>query len=207
MTRDQLLALLLKGIDARPVTLNGGVLLGHKPFEAPMAYLHRIYPCLTTQQLRTIERDLGRKVPKSYGNFLCSVGNGARLFEISLYGSVGQLRRDLTDPLGQPISLNYGNAIERPDGLDEDTFAIGGMVGWSSSGTLVMEPTGEVLLVHHRDGREIAARWRGLNEMLEEEIARCSPLYDRTGRLLASATETMHPAGRKWETSTEPLLH
>lgn len=207
MTRDQLLALLSKGIDASPVAIGDGVLLCHKPFEAPMAYLHRIYPNLSLQQLRTLERDLGRKVPKSYGDFLCLVGNGARLFEISLYGFVDQLRRDRTDPLGQPISLNYGNAIERPHGLAEDTFAIGGMVGWSSRGTLVMEPTGEVLLVHHRDGRDIAARWRGLNEMLEEEIARCSPLYDRTGRLLASATETMHPAGRKWETSAEPLLH
>ena len=207
MTRDQLLALLSKGIDACPVAHNGGVLLCHKPFEAPMAYLHRIYPALSPQQLRALEHHLGRKAPRSYSEFLCSVGNGARLFEISLYGFVGQFLRDSTDPLGQPISLDYGNAFERPDGLDEDTFAIGGMVGWSSSGTLLMEPNGQVLLVHHRNGRDIAARWPGLDEMLEEEIARCSRLYDRAGRLLASATETMHPAGRKWETSAEPLLH
>jgi hypothetical protein len=207
MTRDQLLALLSQGIDARPVALNGGVLLCHKPFDAPMAYLHRIYPALSPEQLRALERDLGRTVPESYCDFLCSVGNGARLFEISLYGCVGNLRRDPTDPLGQPISLEYGNAFERPDGLDEETFAIGGMVGWSSSGTLVMEPTGEVLLVHHRDGRDIAARWPSLDAMLEDEIARCSHLYDRSGRLLVRATETMHPAGRKWETSAEPSRH
>lgn len=207
MTRDKLLALLSSGLDARPIAIGDGVLLCHTPFVAPLAYLHRIYPALSPKELAILDGELGRNVPKNYGDFLCSVGNGASLFGMSLYGFVGQLRRDPTDPLGQPISLRFGNAIERPNGLDEDTFAIGGMVGWSSKGTLVMEPTGEVLLVHHRDGRDVAARWSDLDAMLEEEIARRSPLYDRAGRSLASATETMHPAGRKWETREEPLRH
>jgi len=205
MTRDRLLALLSEGLDASPIAVGDGVLLCHRPFEAPLAYLHRIYPSLSSEQFASLERDLDRRVPKNYCDFLCTVGNGASLFGMSLYGYVDQLRRDATDPLGQPISLGYGNTVERPSEMDAETFAIGGMVGWSSRGKLLMEPSGEVLLVHHRDGRDIAARWPSLDTMIEEEVARRSTLYDRTGRSVASATEAMHPGGRKWETSSEPL--
>jgi len=207
MTREKLLALLSTGLDARPTCFGDGVVLCHTPFVAPLAYLHRIYPVLSPGELASLQSNLGRKIPVSYSDFLCSVGNGANLYELSLYGFVSQARRSASDPLGQAHSLRYGNVIERPEGIKEDTFAIGGIVGWSSRGTLVMEPGGGVLLVHAYDGRDIAARWSCLDAMLEEEIARLSPLYDRTGRLLASATEVMHPAGRKWETSVEPSRH
>jgi len=134
---------------------------------------------------------------------LLGVGNGARLFQLSLYGLIGQLNRSPTDPLGQPISVRYGNVTERPEGLDDDAFAIGGMTGWSSRGCLIMTASGEVLLVHPVDGRDVAAGWASLDLMLEKEIARCAPLYDRAGRLLAPHVEVMHPGGRRWETSAE----
>jgi len=207
MTREKLVALLSDGLDARPEFIGGGVLLCHIPAIGPLAYLHRVYPILTPEDFDALVSRVGRPVPRGYSDFLHRVGNGARLFKLSLDGFVGQLRRSATDSLGQPISLDYGNVVERPSGLDDDTFAIGGMVGWSSRGCLIMEPSGEVLLVHSVDGQDVAARWPDLDAMLESEIARCSSLYDRAGRRLVSATDPMHPGGRKWETKTEPRLH
>jgi|SRR3984957_384116 hypothetical protein len=207
MTREKLVALLCSGLDAGPEFIGGGVLLCHTPAIAPLAYLHRIYPVLTPEDFDALESHVGRPVPPDYSDFLHRVGNGARLFELSLHGFVGQLRRVATDPLGQPVSLRYGNVVERPRGLDDDTFAIGAMVGWSSRGSLIMEPSGEVLLVHPVDGQDVAARWPDLETMLESEISRRSSLYDRAGRRLVSATDAMHPGGRKWETKAEPRLH
>lgn len=204
MSREKLLALLSNRLEAHPTFIDGGVVLCHTPFVAPQAYLHTIYPVLAPAQFEQVEGTIARTLPEDYHGFLRLVGNGARLYNLSLYGLVGQLRRDATDPLGQPISLRYGNLVERPLGLQEDAVAIGGMVGWSSRGLLIMQPGGEVLLIHPLDSNDVAARWPDLDGMLHDEIARLSGLYDSKGRLTASVTETMHPAGRRWETSAEP---
>lgn len=204
MTRERLVVLLSSSLDARPELVGGGVLIGHTPDVAPLAYLHRLYPVLSRGDLVGLADSVGRPVPPDYATFLCDAGNGARLFALHLYGYVGQLRRDASDPLGQPVSLSYGNVVERPSGLDDETLAIGGMVGWSARGCLVMTAARAVLLVHPIDGRDVAASWPSLDAMLEDEIARCSALYYRDGRCLVSSTEVMHPGGRKWETSVEP---
>ncbi len=206
MTRIQLLALLSNGLTA-PTYVGGGVILCHTPSVAPLAYLHRIYPVLLPEQIAQLEVEIGQAPPRDYRAFLTSVGNGASLYNLSLYGFVHGLVRDAADPLGQPISLRYGNIIERPHGLHEDAIAIGGMVGWSSRGLLVMEPGGEVLLVHPHDGSDVAVRWPDLDGMLQDEMARLSSLHDPQGRLTSTFTAMMHPAGRKWETSAEPSLH
>jgi hypothetical protein len=207
VTRERLLALLTVGLDAKPTFMSGGVLICNMPFVHPLAYLHKIYPVLSSEDLMRLQANVGRVAPMGYRDFLYNVGNGARLFNLNLNGFLAQLRRDASDPLGQPIDLRYGNVHEHPPGLVSGAFAIGAMVGWSSRGTLVMEPSGEVLLVDPADGSDIAARWADLDEMLTTEIARLTALHDRTGRQLSSATELMHPGGRKWETSKEPLLH
>jgi hypothetical protein len=207
MTREELVALLSGGLDATPAFVGAGVLICHTPHVAPLAYLHRIYPRLHAEDLVDLEAQLGTNIPESFANFLTRVGNGARFFNISIDGLVGQLRRDPADKLGQPISLDYGNIYERPPGLAEDTLAIGGMVGWSSRGCLVMQPGGEVLLVHPSDGRDVVARWDSLDAMLRDEIARQYEFHDRSGRRLVSHTEAMHPAGRRWETEIEPAVH
>lgn len=197
-----MVARLAAGLDAEPEDLEGGVLLGPTPFVAPLAYLHRIYPPLAPVELRELAGAIGRPVGR-YGDFLRDVGNGARLFNLSLYGFVEQLSREVSG-LGQPISLRYGNVVERPSGLADDELVIGGLVGWSSRGSFVLHASGAVSLVHRENGADVAARWPTLDAMLSAEIDRLLALHDRSGRAIAGSTVLMHPEGRRWETSAEP---
>lgn len=197
-----MVARLAVGLDAEPEHLEGGVRLGHTPFVAPLAYLHRVYPPLASVELTELEDAIGRPVGR-YGNFLLGVGNGARLFNLSLFGFVEQLSREVNG-LGQPISLRYGNEVERPSGLADDELVIGGQVGWSSRGSFVLHASGAVSLVHPEDAADVAARWPTLDAMLSAELDRLSALHDRSGRAIVGSTVLMHPEGRRWETSAEP---
>lgn len=153
-------------------------------------------------ELTELEDAIGRPVGR-YGNFLLGVGNGARLFNLSLFGFVEQLSREVNG-LGQPISLRYGNEVERPSGLADDELVIGGQVGWSSRGSFVLHASGAVSLVHPEDAADVAARWPTLDAMLSAELDRLSALHDRSGRAIVGSTVLMHPEGRRWETSAEP---
>ena len=158
---------------------------------------------LTPGDLDIVEANCGRACPSAYRHFLERIGNGASLFNLSLYGLVQRIDRLGSLPLGQPISLDYGNSIERPKGLRAESFAIGGMVGWSSRGVLIMEPAGEVALVHLSDGEDVAAQWPDLDTMLTSEIQRLASLYDRSGYRQVPSSQLMHPGGRRWETEPE----
>lgn len=205
MTRDELLRLLQTGLDASPEYVGGGLLLCHRRSVAPLAYLHRIYPVLTQQEVSELESRLARPIPADHRAFLQTIGNGARFYSaFGLNGLVRRIDRSMGDGLGQPISLDYGNVNERPRGLDDDTVAIGGMVGWSSRGVLVMDRRGSIALVHPVDGQDVAASWDNLDNMLRSEIARLSPLHDSSGRSLVADTALMHPGGQRWETKPEP---
>ncbi|MFZ5721133.1 MAG: hypothetical protein ACOY5Y_16865 [Pseudomonadota bacterium] len=203
MTRDKLVALLSFGVDAEPELIEGGVRICHTPFVAPLAYLHRIYPPLSRGDIIDLKQSLAVPNLGGYGEFLAVVGNGARIFNLSLGGFVRQLNRSLHG-LGQPISLDYGNVVERPSGLEDNALVIGGVTGWSSRGVFVQLASGEILLTHAKDGCDVAARWPSLDALLADEILRLSKLHDRMGRSLVGSTELMHPGGRRWETEPEP---
>ena len=208
LTRETLLTLMSGALDAKPELVAGGARLAHVPGGGALNYLLTLYPPLKTADIVALELEAGRPVPLAFRSFLTSVGNGLSLYHvISIFGFVRELRRSTTDPIGQPISLRYGNVVERPRGLDEDDFGIGAMVGWSSRGTLVMSKDGAVRLVHPVLGEDVVAQWPDLDTMLKDEIGRLAPLHDRSGRRLATHTDLMHPAGRKWETKSEPTQH
>ncbi len=67
-----------------------------------------------------------------------------------------------------------------------------------------MDQTGAVSLVNCLDACDIAADRPNLSAMLIAEIGRVSELYDVDGQELVSATELIHPAGRRWEVKEEP---
>jgi hypothetical protein len=207
LTREQLIELLTKGVSAKPEFIKGGLRLCHRPHVAPLAFLHKIFPVISANDVNYLEQQLGRPAPPAYVAFLTKVGNGAQLFGMDLFGFVDRIDRSMDGRLGQPISLRYGNEVERPNELADSDFGIGGISGWSSRGTLVMGEAGDVRLVHPVDGRDVAATWPSLDDMIQSEIARLSKLYDRGGKSLSSFTENMHPGGRKWEEKNEPRAH
>lgn len=203
LDRTQFLALLSSSLDDEPIHVAGGAQLGRLGDEGQIAFLHTLYPPLSENLIATVEARLGCDLPASYRAFLSQVSNGARLFNvISLYGLVEQIDRDPAHPLGQPISIDYGNSLEPVPGLGSGELCIGGMVGWSSHGRLILSPGGRVKLAHPDHG-EVAVEWPSLPEFLTSEIARLSGSHDRAGRPTVSWTEMMHPAGRVWETEAE----
>ena len=84
--------------------------------------------------------------------------------------------------IGQPISIWYQNAVERPNYIPDGHLGIGAINGeWSSQGHLYLASTGEVELYNARFDM-IGARWSSLAEFLSEEISRRIALYDEEGR-------------------------
>jgi hypothetical protein len=184
----------------------GGLAVCHRPQVAPMAYLHLVYPPLSEAAIDAADEHYSRPIPAAYRAFL-GCANGCRLFEgFDLGGSLLQndgaehIDRSLANVLGHPISLSYGNSVERPSGLSETVLIIGGMTGWNARGALAMTQAGDVALVHPDDGHDVAVRWPSLEAMLLSEIERRGAMFDAAGVRLASPQELMPPEARRWET-------
>ena len=204
MTSSDIVALIASVTGHPPLETSGGYLLCATPHAGEFSYLGRIYhPVSLKLTTEWAERQQIGKHP--YLTFLTEAANGLRFANISLYGVIEYIDRSVGLHVGQPISLDYGNVFDRPAGLGPDHIVIGSAVGWSSKGDYVMDQTGAVSLVNCLDACDIAAGWPNLSAMLIAEIGRVSELHDVDGQELVSATELMHPAGRRWEIEEEPL--
>jgi hypothetical protein len=183
----------------------GGLQVCHRPSIAPHAYLHWVYPRLLEERLAQTELAYGKPLPAEYRRFL-AWANGARLFDghLSLTGShvVGS-SRDLLDRsgvgMGQPISLDYGNHIERPCGLPSTAWAIGTLSGWSGQGRLVLTQAGEVRLCSMADFDDVAALWSSFGGMLLSEFDRMNDLTGDCGEPLAEHAAFLPEPARRWE--------
>lgn len=204
MTRNDLIGLLAALLGQPPQIVEGGAVLVHRPDVGPLAYLCRVYdPAPSGIYQRWFEQYELSATP--YRVFLTEVANGLRLTSLSLFGVTGaRVDRSVTAGAGSPISLVYGNIHERPPGLAETDWVIGGITGWSSRGSYVMDRTGGVRLVHAFEGTDVADAWPSLEAMIRAEAVRVAANHDRHGHLLTSWTTVMHPNGRHWETEAEP---
>jgi hypothetical protein len=201
MTRDDLLALIAGVFRHEPQLAPGGVLVGHTPHVAEFAYLARVYDPAPPDQVRAWATAHDMENP--YLSFLAEVANGLRVANVSLRGVITHIDRSVRG-VGQPVSVDHGNIFGRPASLDQTDMVIGGIVGWSSKGSYVMDREGTVRLTHHLDGADVAAGWPDLHSMLRSELTRIARLHDRQGRELGTSTDLMHPKGRHWETKVEP---
>ena len=203
MTSDDLITLVAESLSHPPITVAGGCLFCHTPHVGEHAYLGRIYDPAPVELARGWFAETGNPA-HPYFAFVTEVANGLRIANVSLHGVIGQVDRSVGPGIGQPISLDYGNLIERPPNLGATDMVVGGIVGWSSSGDYVMDRDGAVRLVHSQDGNDVADEWPDLKAMLRAELKRLAPLHDAHGHQLATATDMMHPNGRRWETEVEP---
>jgi hypothetical protein len=203
MTNDELLALIGSALSHQPQAAAGGYLVCHTPHVAEFAYLGRVYDPVSAERARTWATR-SHHLGNPYLSFVTDVANGLRIANLSLYGVVEQIDRATGPGVGQPISLDYGNVVERPTHLDASDMVIGAVVGWSSRGSYVMDRLGAVRLVHCSNGDDVAAEWPNLKGMLAAELTRIGKLHDPHGRELTTSTDLMHPKGQRWETEIEP---
>ena len=203
MTTADLLALIATSFSHRPQPVAGGVLFCHTPHVGELAYLGRVYDPVSTERARAWSaRAHNQRNP--YVSFVTAVANGLRIANIDLYGVIEQIDRSIGPGIGQPISLDYGNLVERPANLHDTDMVIGAIVGWSSRGAYVMTHEGAVRLVHYSNGGDVADEWPNLEAMLRAELTRVAELHDPEGRELCPSADLMHPNGRRWETKSEP---
>lgn len=161
---------------------NGAFATGHMPAIAPRAYLCRFYAGLSEPALSEAENESERHLPEPYREFLKSY-NGAEIMGVALFGSTGgQNHRDISDVIGQPISIRYQNVYyTRRPYIPQGHFGIGGMNGKAySQGQLYLTSTGEVELIN-RDHNLVAARWPSFVEFLKQETQRQMSRYDESG--------------------------
>lgn len=160
---------------------NGAYQTGHVPHVAPYAYLCSRYAGLDGNGVRDAENEAERYIPEPYKELLRHM-NGARILGVSLHGGIrGSVDRSGVG-IGQPISIWYQNAVERPDYIPVGHLGIGAINGqWSSQGHLYLTSSGEVELYNAKFDM-IGARWSSLSDFLKDEIPRRFSIYDDEGR-------------------------
>jgi hypothetical protein len=194
----------LRGVDdTGTVTLRDGTLLIRKnPVRADKrfsgSYLHEVYSSLSEEQIRELEMLIGRSLPPDLRNFF-GQANGLNLFSGSL--SIQGLRKNYTrDPsIRLPISLEYGNVLDRPAGqLKENMDHV--RFGFFSAGD------GAELAIKLRGDRTIYAfpryelgptlfEWPDLETMLLSEIDRMTSLFKEG----SGAVDPLNPFPPPWE--------
>jgi hypothetical protein len=203
MTPDDLLNLVATSFLHQPQAAAGGFLFCHTPHVGAFAYLGRVYGPISSE-CASAWAAKARGLTSPYLSFVTKVANGLRIANISLYGVIEQVDRTVGQGVGQPISLDYGNVVERPANLNDTDLVIGGIVGWSSRGCYIMDREGAIRLTHHTDGADVIDSWDSIDTMLRSELNRIAAWHDQDGRAIGTHTDLMHPNGRHWETETEP---
>ena len=163
--------------------LEDGTLLIAKALHiAPMAWLHRIYPPLTNEQIKMLEGQLKLEIPNSYKAFL-RVTNGLSVFNcFSLYGLRKNYSRTIDD-VWQPFDIITPNTVERPKNAKRSIFYIG---GYSSEDGAWLYLNSEDDSVHlcERWKTKSLYKWESVDEMLESEISRLIALFNKNGEPL-----------------------
>lgn len=164
----------------------GAYRTGHVPHVAPEAYLCWRYPGLDDDGMARAEQECGHYISEPYREFLRCM-NGARILGVSLQGSIGGLVDRSGSGIGQPISLQYQNALGRPSYIPQGHLGFGTINGeWHSQGHLYLASTGEVELYNALFDM-VGARWATLADFLGEEIPRRFSLFDEMGREVKGA--------------------
>jgi len=143
-----LVTLLSSSVNSNEITqTSNGIAIGRERHRGRLAYKHIIY--------RGIDQELISDIYHYYPHIHYSTiellykgMNGARLFsgQISIRGFIGNYNKRIIDDLGQPVSLRYGNDIERPKHLNSTDFVIGSVVDDRGSATIIVSREGRMII-------------------------------------------------------------
>lgn len=175
MERDALIRR-LEGTTTGPskVLSGGGILIGHVPSVAPLAYLHTIFAPLEVAEFDELEQALQRGLPSAYRDALTQT-NGLKLFvsSIAFYGFRLSVARS-GDSSRQPYSIVTANTLERPRGLKDNELVVG---TYSFDGSILTMTGGSPNLTWRtQDGLHSNRIWPSLDEFLSQEIPRLEKL-------------------------------
>lgn len=142
------------------------------------AYLHEVYAGLAEDGIDDLEALVGKKLPEQLRAFYRQV-NGLRIFAGSL--SIRGLRRDYTRDIGTrlPVSLEYGNTVEKPAGGTPSQLRFGGYSAQGTELVIDLDDPAEIWAVPRFRSSPVLYRWSSLDELLAAEVDRMSEIYLR----------------------------
>lgn len=174
---------------------NGTLLIGKLPplpnGNGAHAYLHVLYAPITLAQIDTLEKKIVRPIPEDVRNLL-RYANGLSLFFSSL--SIAGLRfnysRQMSDEARQPVSMEYGNVLNRPLEGNEGNERFADNSQEIRIGGFCEDPGFELMMRLDGDRRVYAVprdrmgpvlyEWPDLPTLLMSEVDRMSELYRTT---------------------------
>jgi hypothetical protein len=150
---------------------NGTILIGKAPFLGSEAWLNKIYPTLTAEEIKELEFSLCKELPSEFKYFLTNFSNGLNILSstLSIYGLRKQLGRSI-EASRQPYSILVPNQLERPINAKENFLFIGGY-NWDGSLLYIDSETNKVHCCTQEDATSKIC-WNSLTEMLTLEIER-----------------------------------
>ncbi len=172
----------------------------HEPGE--LMWFHGLRAPLSSANLQNVGEELASTPHPDLLAFL-KFANGAHLFghTINLFGFTNRITdRSLDGAWDRPISLRYGNQVERVLGQPDDAICLGSMMaGYHSNSPIYLFPCGKVVLVTHHDFNRVAKEWPSFEVMLASEAERLSEYFDTDGKPVGGEYDHLLPELADWE--------
>lgn len=166
------------GLEVSPVT--GAIKIGRAKHVAPLAWSNELYPVLSNEEIESLEKEIGLRIPDAYKVFLTTFSNGMVVLTttLSLYGLRKYNSRDNIEYVFQPFDIVRVNTFERPKNMPDNMFIIG---SYNWDGSFITMTTDNKVHYCKRDDATSLITWNSLEEMLVSEIKRIYTLYDEKG--------------------------
>lgn len=172
------------------VAENGAIFIGKAPFLGREAWLNKIYPSLTHEEILELETSLNQSFPVEFKRFLNEFSNGLNILSstLSIYGLRKKLGRSV-EASRQPYSILTPNKIERPPNSKDNFLFIG---GYNWDGSLIYIDI-ETSKIHCCSSESAISKfcWQSFDEMLISEIKRLYTLVNEIGKELNEGTKTI----------------
>jgi hypothetical protein len=168
---------------------DGTLLISRAPHIAELAWLHRLYPPLSSEEIEILENELQGSIPNPFKEFLKSYSNGLNIFidNFCLFGYRRKMDRSI-NAVPQPYSIITINKFEKPEDSLENYFFIG---GYDDDGShLYIDKENLKVYRCSRLSASPLNSWNSFEEMLLKEVTKISSLFDEEGKLIRDTATT-----------------
>lgn len=198
---DELMVLDSEGSRTLP---NGTRLIRYRESREPgdLMYLHGFYGPLDAHGIAQLEQHIARSLPAPLRD-LYSQTNGLFLFagSLKMTGLRADYSRKADDSAWQPISLEYGNTLDRAREIPPTWIAFGFYPSDPGADVSYDETDGRIVATPRYKAAPILYQWPSLSEMLTSEVKRLSALYRQAGHQVSA----MNPFKPPWVEQALPM--
>lgn len=156
--------------------------------------MHDIYEPLDESSISQLEEMIGKPLLPALRTFY-GKANGLRIFggKLSIQGLRHDNTRELTDEgMYQPVSLEYGNAMDHPKGYQpEMTFF--GWYYYDGSMLYARSDDERIFMCPQHAANPTLCEWPDFETFLLSEAERLASLFDNEGRLIDKDIPSIPP--------------